>query len=108
MLSIVTDVEGALAHPEPRSGRSPRLFRRLHRPAVAVLTVGSLSLIPVLASPAPSQAATVSSLQAQANELQTQIQSEGAQISALGQRYDEAEGQLTVCFRKSKRTSAGT
>jgi len=95
MFSIVTDVEGALAHPEPRSGRSPRLFRRLHRPAVAVLTVGSLSLIPVLVSPAPSQAATVSSLQAQANQLQTQIQSEGAQISALGQRYDQAEGQLT-------------
>ncbi len=91
MLRIVTDVEGASAHPEPRSGQRLRGAWRRCRSALVVLAVGS---IPLLAPPASTQAATVGSLQAQANQLQQQISATSAEIGALGQRYDQAQGQL--------------
>ena len=79
MLRIVSDVEGASAHRAQRSGQSLRGLWRVWRPTPAVLVVGSLSLLTV-AWPAPSQAATIGSLQAQADRLQQQIQSAGEQI----------------------------
>lgn len=94
MLRIVTDVEGASGHAAPRSEPSPRRVGRVRGPVLALLAVSSLSFIPVLTSSAPSQAATIGSLQAKATQLQQQIQSAGMQISALGQRYDQAKVEL--------------
>jgi peptidoglycan DL-endopeptidase CwlO len=95
MVRIVTDVEGASARRAQRSGRKPPVLRHLRRAAVAVLSVGPLALLATIAAPEPGQAATVGSLQAQADRLQQQIQSTGAEISALGQRYDKAQDELT-------------
>ncbi len=53
-----------------------------------------MSVISLLAAPATTQAATIGSLQAQANQLQQQISTTTAEIGALGQRYDQAQGQL--------------
>ena len=94
MLPIVTDVEGTSGHSAPRSGQSSWGLWRARRPALALLAVSSLSFIPVLASTSPSQAVTIGSLQAKATQLQQQIQSAGMQISAFGQRYDQAKVQL--------------
>jgi cell wall-associated NlpC family hydrolase len=95
MSRIVTDVEGALAHPEPRShvgGRSWPAWRPLFLfGAICAVSVG-----PALAISAPTGAATIGSLQAQANQLQQEISSTQAQIGALGQRYDQAESQLAA------------
>jgi peptidoglycan DL-endopeptidase CwlO len=94
MLRIVTDVEGAPAHPEHRSRQSLSRLWRSRRPALAVLGVGSLALVPVLVLPVTSQAASLSSLQARASQLQQEIAAAGVQISALGQRYDQAQNEL--------------
>jgi cell wall-associated NlpC family hydrolase len=94
MSPIVTDVEGASAHRAPRSSRRRRGIRHLRRSAATIACVGPLALLTAIAAPSPGQAATVGSLQAQADRLQQQIQSTGAEISALGQRYDQAQDEL--------------
>jgi cell wall-associated NlpC family hydrolase len=58
---------------------------------VAVLSGTTLPFI----SASPSGAATVGSLQAQADHLESQIASESAQIGSLDQRYDQAEDQIS-------------
>ena len=94
MLRIVTDVEGASAHPEPRSRPSLSRLWRSRRPALAVVAATTLSLVPALALSGPSHGATIGSLQAQANHLEQEIASTSAEIGALGQRYDQAKNQL--------------
>jgi len=94
MLRIVTDVEGASAHPEPRSRPSLSRLWRSRRPALAVVAATTLSLVPALALSGPSHGATIGSLQSQANHLEQEIASTSAEIGALGQRYDQAKNQL--------------
>jgi cell wall-associated NlpC family hydrolase len=91
MMHIVTDVEGGSARSAPLSQQSSR---RIWRPAFAILAVSSLSVLPILATATSSQAATATSLEAQANQLQQEISSTGVQLSALGQRYDQARNEL--------------
>jgi len=96
MIAIVTDVEGGSTHRvQPPETSRFRLWR-VCRPTIALLAVSSFALLPIIASPGTGQAATVSSLQAQATALQQQIQAEGMQLSALSQKYDQAVSQLTA------------
>jgi cell wall-associated NlpC family hydrolase len=96
MMRIVTDVEGGAAHHEPRSGQSLRRVWRSCRPALAVLTVGCLAVVPLLASSNSTGAATLGSLQSQADHLQAEISSTSAEIGELGQKFDEDEDQLSA------------
>lgn len=96
MMPIVTDVEGGLT----RRGQTPwqggRGLWRIRRPGIAVLSFFSLAALVLLGAPEAAQAATVTSLQAQAQQLQQQIQNEQITISALGQKYDQAQNQLST------------
>ncbi len=94
MLRIVADVEGAAARPEPRSRQSSTRLWRFRRPFVGIVGAGLLAVVSMLALPARVGAATVGSLQQQANQLQQEISSTSAEIGTLGQRYDQAENQL--------------
>ncbi len=107
MWPIVADVEGARARPEPRSRQSLRRLWCSWRPLAGLATVGLLTtVVPVLTTASPARAATIGSLQAQANQLQQEISSTTAQIGALGQRYDQAETQLAQIDGQITQTKA--
>jgi len=94
MYCIVTDVERPSGHSTPRSERSVRHLRRAVGPVLAMVTVFSCTVLPVL-STGPANAATEGSLQAQATQLEQQISSAQSEIEGLSQKYDEAESQIT-------------
>jgi cell wall-associated NlpC family hydrolase len=96
MIAIVTDVEGGSTHRVQPPEQSRFWLWRVCRPTIALFAVSSFAVLPVIASPGTGQAATVSSLQAQATALQQQIQAEGVQLSTLSQKYDQAVGQLAA------------
>ena len=70
MIAIVTDVEGGSTHRVQPPEQSRFRLLRVCRPTIALIAVSSFALLPVVISPGTGQAATVSSLQAQATALQ--------------------------------------
>jgi peptidoglycan DL-endopeptidase CwlO len=61
-----------------------------------MFAVGSLAIAPLLATSSGTDAATIGSLQAQADQLESQISAATAQIGVLGQKFDEAQDQLSA------------
>lgn len=90
MARIVTDVERPQRHSTPTSGWGPRLRRGLGPPLLALVTVCACTALP-LANVAHAGADQLSSEQAQANQLEQEIQSTGQQIDALDQQYEAAQ-----------------
>ncbi len=85
----VTDVERLVRFSTPQPFKGPRQFRWVV-PILAVVTVIS-GTVAILASPA---SASLQNEKSQAATLYTSIQTLGAKVSALGQRYDQA--QITI------------
>jgi peptidoglycan DL-endopeptidase CwlO len=96
MSGIVTDVERPSGHSTPRSERSGLLLRRGAGPVLIAVAVALCTALPLLSLDSPAGAASISSLKAQAASIESQINADGIQISALGQKYDEAENQIST------------
>ncbi len=104
MSGIVTDVERFERFSTPRSVRGvPLLFRRVSGPLLAVAAVSVGSLLPMAR---PVGADQLSSLQAQASQIEGQIQATGMRISALGQQYDAAQNKIDTIEQQIATTEA--
>jgi len=60
------------------------------------MAVALCTALPVLGASSPAGAASIASLKAQAASIESQIHADGVEISALGQKYDEAENQINT------------
>jgi cell wall-associated NlpC family hydrolase len=61
---------------------------------IAVIAIGSVSVLPVLAATSPASGTQISDLQAKASQLEQQISAATQQIGVLGQRYDQAQDEI--------------
>jgi cell wall-associated NlpC family hydrolase len=91
MSPIVTDVERPPSHSAPRSDRSGRLLRRVLIPVMTVVTVCSSTVVLVSR---PVGADSISDAKAKAAQIEAQLSSAQAQMSALSQQYDAAQVKL--------------
>jgi len=96
MLCIVTDVERPLGHSTPWSERSARPLRGAHWPLLALVAAFSGLVFPLISAPQPAGASQIGDLQARAAQLEQQITAETQQIGILGERFDQAEGQIST------------
>jgi cell wall-associated NlpC family hydrolase len=60
----------------------------------------------VLGASSPAGAASIASLKAQAASIEAQINSAGIEISALGQKYDEAQNQIATLTQQIEQTQS--
>jgi cell wall-associated NlpC family hydrolase len=60
----------------------------------------------VLGASSPAGAASISSLKAEAASIESQINADGVEISALGQKYDEAENQIATLTQQIAQTES--
>ena len=60
----------------------------------------------MLGASTPAGAASISSLKAQAASIESQINADGLEISALGQKYDEAENQISTLTQQIAQTES--
>ena len=96
MLCIVTDVERPFGHSTPWSERSARPLRGARWPLLALVAVFSGSVFPLVSAPQPAGASQIGDLQAKATQLEQQISAETQQIGILGERFDQAEVQIST------------
>jgi len=92
MSSIVTDVERPPSHSAPRSDRGGWLLRRALLPVMAVVTVSSSTVVLL---PRAVGADTIAGAQAKAAQIESELSSAQAQMSALSQQYDAARDKLS-------------
>ncbi len=91
MSRIVTDVGLPRSHSTPWSSRGSRHLRRVFGPALAIVTVCSCTVLPLarLAAADP-----VANDKARAAQIEAEVNSSAARISALGQQYDLAKAKV--------------
>jgi peptidoglycan DL-endopeptidase CwlO len=70
------------------------------------MAVALCTALPVLGASSPAGAASIASLKAQAASIESQINADGVEISALGQKYDEAENQINTLAQQIASTQA--
>ena len=100
---VVHDGEWVQGPSMPRLTRRGWLLRRGMVPVLAVLTVSTLTVLP---STRPAGADPLSDAKAKAAQIEQQIQSTEQTISAEGQRYDEAQLQITALHQQIAQTQA--
>jgi cell wall-associated NlpC family hydrolase len=103
MSGIVTDVERLRRFSTPRFPGGGRALRWLLGPTLAAATVSVGAILPLTH---PAGADQLSDLKAQAAQIQAEIQTTGAQISALGQQYDADEVKISALDKQIAITQA--
>lgn len=103
MSGIVTDVERSARTSTPSSVWGVPLFRRASGPVLAIFAACACTLLPTAH---PAGADQLSSLRAQATQIEQQVQTTGMKISALGQQYDAAETKIAGLQQQIATTQA--